>query len=144
MPNITTRLGQYCLVHGYYHDEEYLECDFCNEHKSFINLKDRYYNYGFSRRSYLACDDCHFNLFGQFRLVDSGVMDRAFESIVDVINYMTEKKWYETTIDYYEAVRIAYTESEYMRKHFDSEIKDIAEINKVFKPIWEFTYRIGQ
>ena len=29
-----------------------------------------------------------------------------------------------------------------MRKHLDSEIKDIAEINKVFKPIWEFTYRI--
>ena len=24
------------------------------------------------------------------------------------------------TIDYYEAVRIAYTESEYMRKYFDS------------------------
>ena len=58
-------------------------------------------------------------------------MDRAFESIVDVINDMTEKKWYETTIDYYEAVRIAYTESEYMRTHFDSEIKDIAEIKSV-------------
>ena len=45
-------------------------------------------------------------------------------------------------IDYYEAVRIAYTESEYMRKHFESAIKDITEINKGFKPIWEFTYRI--
>ena len=36
-------------------------------------------------------------------------MDRAYESIIDVINDMTEKKGYET-IDFYEAVRIAYTE----------------------------------
>ena len=57
-------------------------------------------------------------------------MDRAYESIIDVINDRTEKKGNET-IDYYEAVRIAYTESEYMRKHFDSEIKDIAEIKSV-------------
>jgi hypothetical protein len=91
MPNIPTRVGQYCISHGYIHEVEYLECDYCGEHKSFINLKDRYYNYGFSRRSYLACDDCHFNRFGQFRLVDSGVMDRAFESIVDVINDTTER-----------------------------------------------------
>ena len=41
-------------------------------------------------------------------------MDRAYESIIDVINDRTEKKGNET-IDYYEAVRIAYTESEYMR-----------------------------
>ena len=66
---------------------------------------------------------------------------RAYESIIDVINDRTEKKGYETTIDYYEAVRIAYTESEYMRKHFDSH-KDINKINKDNKPIWEFTYRI--
>jgi hypothetical protein len=39
MPNITTRLGQYCIVHGYEHKEEYLECDFCNEHKDWICLK---------------------------------------------------------------------------------------------------------
>jgi hypothetical protein len=36
MPNVTTRLGQYCFVHGYYYEEEYLECDYCNEHKSLI------------------------------------------------------------------------------------------------------------
>ena len=44
---------------------------------------------------------------------------------------MTEqrKKGYET-IDFYEAARIAYTESEYMRKHFDPVIKDITQINK--------------
>jgi hypothetical protein len=36
MPNITTQLGQYCIVHGYEHKEEYLVCDFCNEHKDWI------------------------------------------------------------------------------------------------------------
>jgi hypothetical protein len=29
-----------------------------------------------------------------------------------------------------------------MRKYLDSEIKDIAVINKEFKSIWEFTYKI--
>jgi hypothetical protein len=85
--------------------------------------------------------ECHDTLFGPFRIVDGGVMDRAYESIIDVINDRTEKKGYETTIDLYEAARIAYTESEYMRKYFDSP-KGINNINKDNKVLWEFTYRI--
>ena len=54
---------------------------------------------------------------------------------------VTEKKGYES-IDYYEAVRIAYTDREYMQKYIDSPIKDITEINKGFRRIWQFTYRI--
>jgi hypothetical protein len=141
MPNISTRVGQYCISHGYIHEEEYLECDYCNENKSFINLKYRYYNYGFSRHSYLACMECHDRLFGPFRLVDGGVMDRAYESIIDVINDRTGKKGYETTIDFYEAARITYTQSEYMRKYLDSP-KGINNLNKDNKVLWEFTYRI--
>jgi hypothetical protein len=140
MPNIPTRVGQYCIYHGYIHEKEYLECDYCNEHKSFINLKDRYYNYGFSKRNYLACMECHDTLFGPFRIVDGGIMDRAYESIIDVINDRTETNRYET-IDFYEAVRIAYMESEYMRKHFNSP-KVINNLNKDNKALWEFTYRI--
>ena len=146
MPNIPTRVGQYCFSHSYIHEEEYLECDFCNEHKSFINLKYRYYNYGFSRRSYLACDDCHFSLFGPFklRLVDDKM--KTYESILEVINDRTDKKkkkkGIDSTIDYYEAAKIAYTDGQYLRKYINSEIKDSAEINKSFRPIWEFTYRI--
>ena len=144
MPNIPTRVGRYCNFHGIIHKEEYLECDFCNEHKDWICLKDRYYNYGFSKRSYLACDDCHFNLFGPFKL---GLVDdkmKAYESILEVINDSTDKKKQgnDTTIDYYEAVRIAYTDGQYMGKYIYSEIKDIVEINKWYIPIWEFTYRI--
>ena len=93
MPNIPARVGQYCISHGYIHEEEYLECDYCNEHKSFINLKDRYYNYGFSRHGYLACMECHDTLFGPFRIVDGGIMDRAYESIIDVISDRTENEW---------------------------------------------------
>jgi len=29
-----------------------------------------------------------------------------------------------------------------LRKHFESIIKDTIEINKEFRPIWEFTYKI--
>ena len=137
MPNIPTRVGEYCVFHGIIHNDEYLECDFCNEHKSFINLKYRYYNYGFSKRSYLACDECHEYLFGPFTLVDGGVMERAYESIIEVIKERTSKE----VINYYEAVRIAYNKCKYMQKHFDNP-KTFAKINKDNKALWEFTYRI--
>ena len=138
MPNIPARVGRYCAFHGIIHKDEYLECDFCNEHKDWICLKDRYYNFGFSKRSYLACMECHSNLFGPFRLVNGDIVLRAYENIIDVIKERTNKK----SVDYYETVRIAYTESKYMRKYFESGINDITEINKWFRPIWEFTYRI--
>ena len=141
MPNIPTRVGRYCVFHGIIHKDEYLECDFCNEHKDWICSKDRYYNYGFSRRSYLACMECHDTLFGPFKLGQVDVMERAYESILEVINDMTEKKGYES-IDYYEATRIAHGESEYMQKYIGSPIKDITEIDKGFRRIWQFTYRI--
>ena len=141
MPNIPTRVGQYCISHGYIHDEEYLECDYCNEHKSFICPKYRYYNYGFSKHSYLACMECHDTLFGPFVMGLVDVMRRAYEDILEVINDRTEREGYET-IDYYEAARIAYTDGQYMRKYLDSKIKGIVEINKWYRPIWEFTYKI--
>jgi hypothetical protein len=34
-------------------------------------------------------------------------------------------------------------ESEYMQKYLDTTIKDVKEINRTFKPIWEFTYKIS-
>jgi hypothetical protein len=140
MPNITSRLGQYCIFHGIIHRDEYLECDFCNEHKDWVYYHERHYNYGFSRCYYHACNECHNKLYGPFRLVDVGIMDRAYESIIDVINDMTNKKGNDT-IDFYEATRVAYTNDQYMQKYVDSEI-DIAELNKRFRPIWEFTYKI--
>ena len=110
MPNIPTRIGRYCDIPWILHKDEYLECDFCNEHKDWIGLNDRYYNYGFSKRSYLACMECHDTLFGPFRLVDGSIMMRAYEDILEVINDKTQyrKETETTTIDYYEAVRIAY------------------------------------
>ena len=144
MANITTKLGRYCDIHRCYHDEEYLECDFCNEHKWSVYFHDRYYNYGFSKCSYHACNECHGTLFGPFRPGDVLISDRAYEDILEVINektFNTESKIATTTIDYYEAARIAYTEREYIKKFIDREI-DIEEINKDFRPLWQFTYKI--
>ena len=141
MPNIPTRVGRYCNFHGIIHKDEYLECDFCNEHKDWICLKHRYYNYGFSRRSYLACMECHDTLFGPFRIVNGLDRDRAYEDILEVINDRTVKRGGNETIDYFEAARIALIESEYMQKYFDPAIKNTIQINKMFRPIWEFTYK---
>jgi hypothetical protein len=70
-------------------------------------------------------------------------MDRAYEDILEVINEGTDKKGNEsaTTIDYYQAARIAYTDREYMRKYIDRAI-NVEEINKCFRPLWKFTYKI--
>jgi hypothetical protein len=73
-------------------------------------------------------------------------MDRAYEDILEVINERTPKKGNDetattATIDYYEAARIAYTNREYMRKFIEHEI-NVGEINKCFRPLWKFTYKI--
>ena len=52
------------------------------------------------------------------------------------IKNKTNKK----AIDYYEAVKIAYTQCDDMRRHFDSH-KGINSLNKDDKALWEFTYR---
>jgi hypothetical protein len=137
MPDIRTRLGQYCDIHRYIHDEEYRVCYFCNEHKFSVYFHERYYNYGFSKCIYCACNECHEYLFGPFRLVDGIIMLKAYESIIEVIKTKASKK----PIDYYEAVKIAYTQCEHMRKHFDSP-KGINNLNKDNKALWEFTYKI--
>ena len=129
MPNIPTRVGRYCNFHSIIHKDEYLECDFCNEHKDWIGLNDRYYNYGFSRRNYLACMECHDTMFGPFRLVDGQIMLRAYEEILEVINDKTEKEGNET-INFYEAVRIAYTGHQYMRKYHQLRTRGYCGKNK--------------
>jgi hypothetical protein len=141
MPNITSKMGLYCAIHRYYHDDEYLECDFCNEHKWGVYFHDRYYNYGFSKCSYHACHECHDTLFGPFRPVDGLIVDRAYKDILEVINEKTDKKGDDVTVDYYDAARIAYNGREYMRKFIDREI-NVEKINKGFRPLWEFTYKI--
>jgi hypothetical protein len=144
MPNITSKMGRYCSIHRYYHNDEYLECDFCNEHKWGVYFHDRYYNYGFSKCSYHSCIECDDTLYGPFKPVDILIAQRAYEDILEVINEKTFNKKNETattTIDYYEAARIAYTDREYMRKFIEREI-NVQEINKSFRPLWMFTYKI--
>lgn len=40
--------------------------------------------------------ECHDTLFGPFKIVDGGIMDRAYETILGVINDRTETNGYET------------------------------------------------
>ena len=70
-------------------------------------------------------------------------MLKAYASILEVIKDKTDGKKENNVIDYYEAVRIAYTESKHMQKYLDTTIKNVTEINKTFKPIWEFTCKIS-
>ena len=50
--------------------------------------------------------ECRDALFGPFKLDQDNIMERAYESILEVINDKTDKKQgNDTTLDYYEAVR---------------------------------------
>src|ERR687889_512625 len=91
MPDLYIRLGQYCTICQYKHEEEYLVCDYCNEHKTWIYLQDRYYNYGFCKRSYHTCMECS-DLSGPFRLVEVDTMCKAYQSILQVIKDRTDDK----------------------------------------------------
>jgi hypothetical protein len=117
---------------------------FCNEHKTWIYLKDRYYNYGFCKRSYHTCSECYDASFGPFTLIQVDTQLRAYETILQVIKDKTEEGNGDgkAAVNYYEAARIAYIQGQYTRKYLDCKINDIAEINKCFRPIWELTYRI--
>ena len=84
MPDLHIRLGQYCTICQYKHEDEYLVCDYCNEHKTWICLKDKYYNCGFCKRSYHTCIEYSY-LLGPFRLVEEDTMHKAYESIIQVI-----------------------------------------------------------
>ena len=66
---------------------------------------------------------------------------RAYESILEVINDRTETKGKtQNTIDYYEAVRIAYMNGNTCENTFDTT--RVLRNNKENKALWEFTYRI--
>jgi hypothetical protein len=136
MPNITSKMGRYCAIHRYYHNDEYLECDFCNEHKWGVYFHDRYYNYGFSKCSYHACIECEDTLYGPFRPGDVLIAERAYEDILEVINERTFDRPNDiatTTIDF--SPLFAYTEREYLRKFIERE-KNVEEINKRFRLLW--------
>jgi hypothetical protein len=60
---------------------------------------------------------------GPHKLVEEDIICKAYQSIIQVIKDRTDNKKGEEskTIDYYEAVRIAYTESCYMQKYLDKK-----------------------
>ena len=62
-------------------------------------------------------------------------MDRAYESILKVINDKTDKKKQgnDKKLDYCEAVWIAYTYSESMQEYIYSLLKEITELKKRFR-----------
>src|SRR5437868_11314579 len=76
----SSKLNQYCTVHKYVHKETYELCGYCLEHKHYLYHKDKYCNYGFSKFKIAICKD----------------------------RTTTKEEGEETTIEYFEAVRIAY------------------------------------
>src|SRR6266487_285358 len=60
----SSKLNQYCSIHKYVHKEPYELCDYCLEHKHYLHHRDKYCNYGFSKRNIAICKGCEDSLFG--------------------------------------------------------------------------------
>jgi hypothetical protein len=148
MKDSSSKLNQYCSIHRYIHKESYDLCDYCLEHKHYLYHRDKYCNYGFSKFKIAICNDCQEDrLFGggsNYRIIIADEPYDMYERICQVIKEHTIKEDGEQkTIEYFEAVRIAYLkDTRYFMEYFGSD-DDIChdEINKNFEGLWRLTYR---
>jgi hypothetical protein len=116
------------------------------EHKHYLHHRDKYFNYGFSKRNIAICQTCEDSLFGgvkyRIRIADEpyGIHERICQVIKDKTT--TKEEGEETTIEYFEAIRIAYLKNtQYFIEYFGSD-GDLTydEINKNFEGLWSLTY----
>lgn len=155
MTNLYSKLSEYCSICQYVHEEYYLVCDYCNEHKQWISLEEtRYYNHGLSKRNVNICSECRRQEQQQgqkYRLSsvteDASIYQAIMEAIKDLsLSFLINKLPIDQEtgtgiVDYYHAVRSAYRRNEDLI--LIGSVKDIdREINKDFSPIWKFTYKI--
>jgi hypothetical protein len=140
----SSKLNQYCCIHKYVHKEAYELCDYCLEHKHYLYHRDKYCNYGFSKRNIAICKGCEDDLFGcgKYRIIIADEPYDMYERICQVIKEHTIKEEGEQVIEYFEAVRIAYLKNtQYFIEYFGDD--DICQdhINKNFSGLWRLTYR---
>ena len=113
------------------------------QHTRWVSLpKPVYYRYGFAKRLVTICEDCDRYEFEYLkvkpRIITVPTEINAFESICKVI----KRSDWNNSIIYYEAVKMAYSESEELREYFGPDATDIKQIDKSLKTLWPFTYRI--
>src|SRR5947208_2285118 len=84
-------LNQYCTVHRYVHKESYELCDYCLEHKHYLHHRDKYCNYGFSKRNIAICKGFEYDLFGcgKYRIIIADEPYDMYERICQVIKDKT-------------------------------------------------------
>jgi hypothetical protein len=112
--------------------------------------RDKYCNYGFSKRNIAICKGCEDRLFGggvkyRIRIADEpyNIHERICQVIKDkTIATKEGEGQQQTTIEYFEAVRIAYLKNtQYFIEYFGDD--DICQdhINKNFEGLWRLTFR---
>lgn len=121
-------VNRYCYVCGYVHEskEDYRICDYCLEHKRWVYLpKPVYYRYGFAKRLVSICEDCNMFEFENEkvkpRVITIPTQVYAFESICKVI----KRSGGNNSVNYYQVVRMAYSESAELREYLSPHIIDI-------------------
>lgn len=147
MTNMRIRT-ELCIDHGCT-DEDYLLCDYCEEHDCHLLNQPHYYNYGFSKRMIKMCLDCMRNDDIKLVLKTNQMFEYALRAIYKAIKEIQDSKGRRIKkplndnpgVNYYEAVKSAYNESRELRDYLDEDIKK-HEINKALKGLWDITYWI--
>jgi hypothetical protein len=138
----------YCVVHGTVHRDirHYELCDYCLLHKYWMYPRVVYYRHGFAKKDVLICDDCNKieREFYEPRLIAIPTIYNAYEAICQIIKEKTfllrnQGTQEYRTVNYYDAIRIAYQNNEDVREYLRCSIEDI---NKDLQILWKFTYRI--
>lgn len=156
-------LNEYwCHICGFYHtdsEQDYRNniCNYCNEHKSYLQLHPRtvYYNYGFCKREVFQCSECRKEEAGSFKvtyvLSDAKSDSDIYESICQAIEELCCKSGSNHGVNYYDSVKAAYLNTTRMlpkeyylmtiREYLlDRGIKHANQIDKNLEALWPFTY----
>jgi len=108
-----------------------------------------YYDYGFKVKKYCICEDCQkdANNRTQTTITTPFQEFQGYEGLLRIINELSVLEDGTTqSVNFYDAVREAYTKSNSFREYlsdYGNKDVDINKIDKNYTPLWGFTYQFA-
>ena len=107
-------------------------CEYCRLVKPLMSEDKSYYDYGFKVKKYWICADCQIDDDNKTKIrLPTAYRDFiGYEGLLRIIKELSlSENGIAHSVNFYDAAREAYA-------------KDIHNMDKNYRPLWEFTYRI--
>ena len=107
-----------------------------------------YYDYGFKVKKYWICADCQIDDDNKTKIrLPTAYRDFiGYEGLLRIIKELSlSENGNAHSVNFYDAAREAYAKSNSFREYLSDDgrfIVDIHNMDKNYRPLWEFTYRI--